>query len=584
MRSAIEICLSLCRAANAVTVGPRITVPSSFISSARTPTGAKPASRHRSTQASVCPERISTPPSLATSGKTWPGRTKSDAPALPLASARTVLQRSSAEMPVVKPCRTSTETVKAVPSGASFAATMGSRCKRLASSGESGAHTMPEVWRMMKAIFSGVHIDAATKRSPSFSRSSSSVTTTIPPAANAASTASTRWWFPTTFGPLHSGTGERPCRRLAHLPALTQIVVGDDACHHGLADRHRANADTGVVPPLGADIGLGTIPVNRAARSEYRGCRLDCEPADDRLAGRDAAQNAARMVGKKHRSTIVAHADLVGVLLAAQRRRRKASADLDPFDGIDAHESRGEIAVELAVNRRAETNRHAFRDDLDDGAHGGTALADVVEIFFEEFRLLRIRTEERIALDLIPAPARALDLVLAHLDQRATDRHARHDFARDRAGGNTHGGLSRRLAAAAAIITNAVFGVVGVIGVPGPVLVLDVGIIFGTRVDVVDHERNRRPGRHLLAGRLIDEHAGENFHLVRLAPLGGEARLARPPLVEIGLDVGLGQRDAGWTTVDHATDRGPVAFAEGRDPEKMAEGVERHGVPSAAVW
>ena len=36
------------------------------------------------------------------------------------------------------------------------------------SSAESGAHTMPEVWRMMKAIFSGVHSEAATNRSPSF--------------------------------------------------------------------------------------------------------------------------------------------------------------------------------------------------------------------------------------------------------------------------------------------------------------------------------------------------------------------------------------------------------------------------------
>ena len=50
--------------------GPRITVPSSFISSANTPTGDTPASRQRSTQASVWPERISTPPSLATSGNT----------------------------------------------------------------------------------------------------------------------------------------------------------------------------------------------------------------------------------------------------------------------------------------------------------------------------------------------------------------------------------------------------------------------------------------------------------------------------------------------------------------------------------
>ena len=105
--------------------GPRITVPSSLVSSDSTPTGGRPASRQRSTQASVWPERISTPPCRATSGNTWPGRTKSEAPLLSLASARTVLQRSSAEMPVVRPWRTSTVTVKAVPSGASFSATIG---------------------------------------------------------------------------------------------------------------------------------------------------------------------------------------------------------------------------------------------------------------------------------------------------------------------------------------------------------------------------------------------------------------------------------------------------------------------------
>src|SRR5262245_35975558 len=380
-----------------------------------------------------------------------------------------------------------------------------------------------------------------------------------------------------------SGTCERPCRRLAHLPALTQIVVGDDACHHGLADRHRANADTGVVPPLGADIGLGTIPVNRAARSEYRGCRLDCETADDRLAGRDAAQNAARMVGRKHRSTIVAHADLVGTLFATQRRRGKSRADLDALDGINAHQSRGEIAVELAVNRGAEANGYAFGNDLDDGTHGRAALAYIVEIGFEEFCLLCIRTEERIALDLVPVPPRALDAVLAHLDQRAPHRKPRNDFARDRARGNPRGGLARGLTAAAAIIADAVFGVVGVIGVSRPVLVLDVGIILRALVDILDDERNRRSRRHLLAGGFVGENAGEDFHLIRLAALRREARLAGPPLVEVGLDVRLGQRDARRATVDHATDRGPMAFAEGRDPEEVAESVERHRVPLDAV-
>jgi hypothetical protein len=49
---------------------------------------------------------------------------------------------------------------------------------------------MPQVWRMMNAILSGVACTAASARSPSFSRSLSSVTTTISPRAKAWITAS----------------------------------------------------------------------------------------------------------------------------------------------------------------------------------------------------------------------------------------------------------------------------------------------------------------------------------------------------------------------------------------------------------
>ncbi len=117
-----------------------------------------------------------------------------------------------------------------------------------------------------------------------------------------------------------------------------------------------------------------------------------------------------------------------------------------------------------------------------------------------------------------------------------------------------------------------------------PVLVLDVGIVLGALVDIVDQERDRRSRRHLRAARLIGEHAGEDLHRVRLAPLRGEARLARPPLVEIGLDVGLAQRNTGRAAIDHAANRRAVALAERRDPKKMAEGIERHSIPPAAVW
>ena len=51
----------------------------------------------------------------------------------------------------------------------------------------------PMVWRMMKAIFSVVHSEAATIRSPSPSRSSSSVTTTISPLAKACRTSGIGW-------------------------------------------------------------------------------------------------------------------------------------------------------------------------------------------------------------------------------------------------------------------------------------------------------------------------------------------------------------------------------------------------------
>src|SRR5512147_3054022 len=71
-------------------------------------------------------------------------------------------------------------------------------------------------------------------------------------------------------------------------------------------------------------------------------------------------------------------------------------------------------------------------------------------------------------------------------------------------------------------------------------------------------------------------HARQDLYGVRLLALGGEARLSRTAAIQIVLDVLIGQRDQRRTAVDHAADRDPVAFAEGRDPEHVAEGVVRH--------
>ncbi len=70
----MEIMSSPCWSANSRHCGARIIVPSSLTSSAIAPAWDSPASRARSTAASVWPARRSTPPGTARSGNTWPGR------------------------------------------------------------------------------------------------------------------------------------------------------------------------------------------------------------------------------------------------------------------------------------------------------------------------------------------------------------------------------------------------------------------------------------------------------------------------------------------------------------------------------
>ena len=111
----------------------------------------------------------------------------------------------------------------------------------------------------------------------------------------------------------------------------------------------------------------------------------------------------------------------------------------------------------------------------------------------------------------------------------------------DRAGRHPRRGLASRGAAAAAIIADAVLGIVGVVGVARPVAVADLGIVLRALVDVLDLERDRGPGRHLPAG-IVGEDAGQYAHLVWFLALGREPGLARPALVEEDLDVGCDER------------------------------------------
>ena len=190
MRSAMVPIFSACRRANSSSCGRRAMVPSSFMTSHSTPTGLSPASRHRSTAASVCPARTSTPPRRERSGKMCPGRAKSAAARPASARARMVAARSAEETPVVVPARRSTDTVKAVRCDSLLTGTICGSSSRASRSSSIGTQMMPLVWRIMNATASGVARSAAMMRSPSFSRSSSSMTTTMRPARSSTSSSS----------------------------------------------------------------------------------------------------------------------------------------------------------------------------------------------------------------------------------------------------------------------------------------------------------------------------------------------------------------------------------------------------------
>src|SRR6478752_3853987 len=109
--------------------------------------------------------------------------------------------------------------------------------------------------------------------------------------------------------------------RSADLGAVTEIVIGEDDGEHRFADRHGADADARVVPAFGRDLDLLAGAVDRAPRVENRRGRLYRKADDDRLAGRDAAENPAGIVGEKNGPPVIAHAHLVGIGLAGETCR-----------------------------------------------------------------------------------------------------------------------------------------------------------------------------------------------------------------------------------------------------------------------
>ena len=104
--------------------------------------------------------------------------------------------------------------------------------------------------------------------------------------------------------------------------------------------------------------------------------------------------------------------------------------------------------------------------------------ADLVEIIGKQASRLGIGAEEVVASDLVPIPCIAVDLVRTHLHQCRTDQHIGDDLAGNRTSGHPRRRFARRGTAAATIIADTVFDVIGVIGMAGAIALPDIAVIF----------------------------------------------------------------------------------------------------------
>src|SRR5262249_5549782 len=134
-------------------------------------------------------------------------------------------------------------------------------------------------------------------------------------------------------------------------------------------------------------------------------------------------------------------------------------------------------------------------------------------------------------------------------------------------GGDPGRCLARARAPAAAPVTDAVLRLVGVVRVARAELLADLLVVARALVLVGDDERDRGAERAPL------EDPGDDAHGVGLLARGDEAALAGGAAVELGLDVGLGERQQRRAAVHHRPDAPSVRLPPGRHAEELSEGV-----------
>ena len=307
------------------------------------------------------------------------------------------------------------------------------------------------------------------------------------------------------------------------------------------------------------------------ARHDRRG-RLEGHAEVDRLAVRDAALDAAAPVGARA-DAVAVHVELVVVLAPGQLRAGEARADLESLARRQAQHRLGEVRLEAVEDRLAPAGRAA--------AHRATTRPP------SEFPSFRAASTAAIIRSAIAGSGQRigvrLDLLACDRARRRTPRRCgrpspprpRPPRPTGRAGASARSRPRRRGPRSRARSSGPRPASRG----PrtsrrrcsrrgsGGTSPAHLAVVAGAHVLVLDLERDGRPERLAL------EDAAQDADGVGLLALAREQALPRAPPVEVGLDVGLGERQARGAAVDHGADGRAVGLAPRGHAEELAEGV-----------
>ncbi len=183
-------------------------------------------------------------------------------------------------------------------------------------------------------------------------------------------------------------------RTSAFCPRLTQQVVHQHDGHHRFGNRRGADADARVVTALGDDVHRVAMHVDRTARRGDARGRLQRQMRNDRLAGGNTTEDAARVVAEE-----TLRGQFVAMLGAALGDTGETGADFHAFDRVDAHQRVGQFGVEAVEDRLAQARLYTFGHHGDLRADRVLVAAQLVHVGFQFRHLVRVGAEEGVVVD-----------------------------------------------------------------------------------------------------------------------------------------------------------------------------------------